>query len=262
MSVVAEQVWGDTSNALHADRLRRFRERGIGEVVEADGAFAIVTGPTSNIENGVVCDRPKLPAGEAERLVSWIRRHEVPSSWIQGDLDASERLHAELLELGCHEETTGVDMGARIENLDLGAGVDGIEIVAVRDPAGLRTWTQVADRCDFFDDPTIRDGQERLYAAAGFEGPFRHWLAQRDGTTVGIATAFFGSEAVLLEHVGVLPEERRRGIGTALVAVRLREAAERSCDVAALGPTPASQAFFERLGFTLTRVRPRRWYYL
>ena len=255
-------VWGDVSNALHVERMRHHRRLGVGETLETDGAFALVTGPTSNIENGIVCGRDELAPGEAARLISWVRERNVPAAWMQPDGDVSEALDAELFALGCREETTGVDMGARIAELELPASTPGIEIAPVREPTELSTWIDIAARCGFFDEPVVQEGQRQLYAAAGFDGPFQHWLARRGGRAVGIATAFFGAEALLLEHVAVLPEHRGRGIGSALVGVRVQEAARRGLDVAVLRPTPDSQVFFERLGFSHTRVRPRRWYYL
>ena len=48
------KLWGDVSNALHVARLRHFREVGIGERLDGEGAFALVTGRTSNIEHNAV----------------------------------------------------------------------------------------------------------------------------------------------------------------------------------------------------------------
>ena len=258
------KVWGDVNNALHVARLRHFREAGIGECLDSEGAFALVAGPTSNIENGIVCDLDELRAGEAERLVAWVRGRAAAASWMQADADTSDRLDAELKAIGCREETTGVDLGARIGELALPERAPGVEIREVWDSEALSAWMEIAQACGWFDEPAVREGQERLYAAVGLDpmSPFRHWLARRNGVPVGMATAFFEPDAVLLEHDAVLAEERRRGIGTALVGTRVAEARRRGCDVAVLSATPDSQSFYERLGFTVTRVRPRRWYYL
>lgn len=263
-SAVSSPVWGELSAELHAARLRHFAEFGAGEVLRADGAFAVVTGAISNIENGIVCEQPRLAAGAARGLIDWVRERAVPASWM-AEIAVSEELHAELLGLGSREETTGVDMGTRLADLDLrGDAPAGVEIEEVRDESGLQAWLDVAQACGWFDEPATRNGQRRLYASLGLgpDRPSRHWLAWRSGEPVGMATAFFRPDAVLLEHLAVLPDERRRGIGTALALARLREAARLGCMAAVLGPTADSQPFYEALGFTLTSSPPRRWYYL
>jgi GNAT superfamily N-acetyltransferase len=90
----------------------------------------------------------------------------------------------------------------------------------------------------------------------------RHWLALRGDRPVGMATAFFAGEVALLEHVGVVPDERRRGIATALALARLHEARRLGCETAVFGTTPESAALYEPLGLTTEPTAPRRWFYL
>jgi GNAT superfamily N-acetyltransferase len=260
----ATRVWGEVSVPLHTARLRHFASLGIGETFRRDGAFAVVTGAGSNIENGIVSDRGDVDPRVAEELVAWVRDRDKPASW-GAETAVGDRLHATLVGLGCHEETTGVDMGARLVDLELPHRPPlGITIEEVRDREQLHLWADVADSAELFDEAENRREQERLYASVGLgpDRPIRHWLALRDGRAVGMATGFFHDGAALLEHIGVGPDERTAGIGTALVARWRGEARQLGCDVGVLGPTPDSQGFYERLGFTLTGVRPRHWYYL
>lgn len=259
----ATHVWGDVSVPLHTARLRHFAELGVGETRRRAGAFAVVTGAISNIENGIVSERADVDPAVAEELVVWVRERGRPAAW-GAEVAVDDRLHETLLDLGCREETTGVDMGARLSDLELESRAAQIAIEEVLDERGLRDWIEVADSTGLFDDNEVRVEQERLYARAGLgaDEPIRHWLARNDGEAVGMATGFFSDGAALLEHLAVRPDVQRSGIGTTLVAHWRREAERLGCDVGVLGPTPDSQAFYERLGFTLTRVRPRHWYYL
>jgi GNAT superfamily N-acetyltransferase len=262
--VVSHALWGELSVGLHAARLRHFATAGAAQVRSADGAAAIITGALSNIDNGVVSEHSDVAEADAERLVAWVRDHGVPASW-KAKARVSNDLHAALLRLGCREETTGVHMGARLAALKLPPELPaGVEVDEVLDEDALEAWLDIADACGWFDEPAVRHGQRALYASVGFGGdrPLRHWIAKRNGRSVAAATAFFGRSGVLLESLGVLAAERGRGIGTALVAVRLGEARRRGCDAAVLSPMPDSHGFYERLGFTLTRVPRRRWYYL
>jgi GNAT superfamily N-acetyltransferase len=260
----AAQAWGDVSVPLQTARLRHFADLGIGDTLRRDGAFAIVTGAVSNVENGIVSKRADVAPGVAEELVAWVRDRDKPASW-GAEAEVGDELHATLVGLGCHEETTGVDMGARLSDLELpDQPPAGVAVEEMLDEDALRLWTEVAASTELFDDAEDRPEQERLYANAGLgpDRPIRHWLALRDGEAVGMATGFFHGGATLLEHIAVRPKEQRSGIGAALVAHWRGEARQLGCEVGVLGPTPDSRGFYERLGFTLTRVRPRRWYYL
>ena len=79
---------------------------------------------------------------------------------------------------------------------------------------------------------------------------------------MGDASAFFTSSTVLLEHVEVAEDERRRGIGTALALARLHEGRRLGCELAVFGTTPESAALYEQFGFTTQPVEGRRWFYL
>jgi GNAT superfamily N-acetyltransferase len=94
----------------------------------------------------------------------------------------------------------------------------------------------------------------------GADAALRHYLAYTDGTVAGMATAFFTEHTVLLQHVVVLPERRRRGIGRALALARLRDARVHGCGTAVLGPTPESRRLYEPLGFTVTPSRSGVYY--
>jgi len=60
---------------------------------------------------------------------------------------------------------------------------------------------------------------------------------------------------------GVRPEERRRGIGRALMAHAVTAAGAR-CEHVVLDPTPDSAPFFGGLGFTMQGWPPGRSFYL
>jgi GNAT superfamily N-acetyltransferase len=265
VSVSARRVWGDLSCDVHAARLRYFAATGAAAVRRADGALAVVTGAPSNIENGVVGERDDVAPEAAEDLVTWVRGHDVPASWICESVEASSTLAEALGQLGCREETTGVDMGAELATVrGIGAEVAGLTLDEVDSAQALEAWLDVAQACGWFEGDDDREGQRRLYTAAGWgrDRPHRHWLARRGGQTVGLATAFFAGETALLENLAVVPAERRRGIGTALTMLRLREARRLGCRLAVLGPTPDGQPFYEQFNFTVTGSARRRWWYL
>jgi N-acetylglutamate synthase-like GNAT family acetyltransferase len=127
----------------------------------------------------------------------------------------------------------------------------------IADEAGRDGWVRIASACGFFDQPGHAERQRELLGLPG-----RHWLARRGHRAVGMATLYLAGRVALLEHVAVLPGERRRGIGRALAAVRLHAARRAGCETAVFGTTPESAALYEPFGFTTEPDLPRRWFYL
>jgi hypothetical protein len=73
----------------------------------------------------------------------------------------------------------------------------------------LDSWFRAARGVTFDDDRSSSDHRRRLYAALGpgADCSWRHWLAIDRGRPVGTASALF-TDAVALEHIGVIPEHR------------------------------------------------------
>lgn len=255
MTAAVVSRWSSLYADAHAARLVALAP--VGDTRRVDGAVAVVTGSLSNVDNGVVCEHGDLGPRAVAELVGWVADRRVPASWICAGADAPDQLRASLAEAGCREEETGVTSGAalsalRLPRVEPPAGVTLEEIV---DDAGYDAWMAVADACGFFEQHHPQ--QRALLPVAG-----RHWLALRAGRPVGLATAFFTHDVALLEHVGVVPDERRGGIATALALVRLHEARSLGCTTVVFGTTPESTALYEPLAFTTEPTAPRRWFYL
>jgi GNAT superfamily N-acetyltransferase len=256
MSAVASR-WSALYADAHAARLLQLARH--ARTRRTDGAFAIVTGAASNVDNGVVCERSAVSPVAVAELVGWVSGQGVPASWICAGVEASDELRSALVNAGCREETTGVTIGAELAATELPPLVapDGVVVEEVRDGAGLDAWVDVAAACGFFDEPGHLRRQRELLGLAG-----RHWVARRGGRPVGMATAFFADGVALLEHVAVVADERRCGIGSTLALVRLHEARRLGCTTAVFGTTPESAALYARFGFTTEPDAPGRWFYL
>ena len=102
-----------------------------------------------------------------------------------------------------------------------------------------------------------RDLLEGVMADMASADGFSRFLARRDGVVAG------GASLRLLEGIAQLcgaatrPEHRRRGVQSALLAARLRIAAEAGCDVAVVTTQPGSksQENVQRQGFELLYAR-------
>jgi GNAT superfamily N-acetyltransferase len=222
MSVAAPPRWEVLYAEAHAERFRFLAGAG-AEFVRAHGLLAVRTGEESNVDNGIVLEHENA---DVERVLDWFGE---PASLICSGFEAPDELRERLAGLGLREETTGVTTGAVLGEFPSVSPPDGVAVGEDLEPRPL---------------------------------PIRHWAAWRGGKRVGTASAFFTSTTVLLEHVNVDEDERRRGIGTALALARLHEARRLGCELAVFGTTPESAALYEQFGFTTQPVDGRRWFYL
>ncbi len=235
--------------------------RAPGVETRREGALlAVHTGVDSNTENGVVGNEAE-PA-QAEELVAWLAEREAPASWIAPAPEPA--LAATLLQTGCRQELTGVDMGAQLAEIDDAPAPDGVELEAVSDERALDEWLELAESCEIEVDERSRAARRRLALALGLgpEAPVVSYLARRGDRAVGLAQAFYTGATVALLHVAVPEGERRDGIGRALAYARLREARRRGCIRAVLGPSADGARLYEALGFETSPSPPDRWYYL
>ena len=99
----------------------------------------------------------------------------------------------------------------------------------------------------------IIERAERDFVAAGAQT----YVALRDGIVSGGAALRITDGVAQLIGAATAPEQRRRGIQTALLATRLADAAEAGCDVAVVTTAPGSmsQQNVQRQGFHLLYTR-------
>ncbi len=137
--------------------------------------------------------------------------------------------------------------------------------VSVSPPAELVTWLDVV--VTGFASPDTqgvpshesypRELLEGVMADMAAAEGFARYLARRDGAAAG------GASMRLFEHVAqlcgaaTLPEHRRRGVQSALLAARLGIAGQAGCDVAVVTTQPGSksQENVQRQGFDLLYTR-------
>ncbi|HEY2542019.1 MAG TPA: GNAT family N-acetyltransferase [Gaiellaceae bacterium] len=221
--------------------------RRAGETREVDGAFAVKTEASSNTENGVVA---YAAVTEVAELVAWLA--DAPASWL--DLEGAN--HEALIAAGARPENNGRQMSAHISDVRLVPPRN----VAV-ELADVGEWFDFASAHDWFGEPDERVAFERLYR--GLVGDrFRLTIARVGGEVVGFASAFYGSDFVLLTQLVVDELARRRGVATALTAERLERARELGCDLAILSPSPEGALAYAAFGFEARPTPPGRWYYL
>ncbi len=102
-----------------------------------------------------------------------------------------------------------------------------------------------------------REVLERVIGDLAGGAGLRRYLARRSGITAGGASLRLADGVAQLCGAATLPEHRRRGVQSTLLAVRLAAAAAAGCDLAVVTTQPGSksQANVQRQGFALLYSR-------
>lgn len=115
---------------------------------------------------------------------------------------------------------------------------------------------------DTFDGPPSHESVDRdaimsIFGDIQAVPSFERFFAKRDGIVAGGASLRLDRGIAQLAGAATLPEHRRRGVQTALLRYRLREAARRACDVAIVTTQPGSKSTenVQRFGFSILYVR-------
>jgi ankyrin repeat protein/GNAT superfamily N-acetyltransferase len=250
----AELAW--TAEAAY---LRLLSESPLVETRACGDGFAVVTAIEDNTENGVVCS--SADDATIAATLAWLAERQAPAQWLLREpLDPAD-LRERLAAAGASPERTGVLIGAALDDLTPDTPPPpGLAIVAVREGATLAAWRDVAQGSLFAD----ADERALLLDSLGLgaDAPVQHRVAMRDGRAIAVASFFLHGDTVLGQHVGVLPAERRSGVGRALVQSVAREARAAGARTAVLGPTPDTIAFYRLLGGVLRPALRDRCFYL
>ena len=260
------EAWGSPHLEAHVAYLRHLGSAPGAEVRESGDLFAVRTRVRSNSENAVVSGAgARVARATAEELAGWFEEWGVPASWLCAEGDRRAATVETLAAAGYAAERSAWEMQARIDALALDAGGTSAatRIEPVASAGALDGWLEVAGACGWFETGESRGAMRDLFAGLGLGGsaPLRHYVALRGASAVGMASAFFTREAVLLASVAVLPALRRQGIGRELALARLREARDRGCALALLAPSPDGAALYAALGFESRPRPPDRWFY-
>jgi len=259
------QEWGSPFLAAHSAYLRHLGTTPRADVIETDAVYAVRTGVLSNSENAVLSgSERRISSAGVRRLIAWFHERKVPASWLcaegTGRADDAALLAAE----GCRPERSACEMHAQLRSLDLepAAAPAGTRIEPVVSERRLDAWLDVAGASGWFDDRRERQALRDLNLGLSGSERWRMYVAFRDETAVGMASAFYSGATILLTALAVRPDSRRLGIGRALALTRLREARERGCELAVLGPSPDGEQLYKALGFETHPQPPDRWFYL
>lgn len=257
--------WASPLLAGQAEYLRHLGTAPASEVYERDRLFAVRTGVASNSENAVL-SADRLDSSLVSNAIGWLAQWAVPASWICAEGNGRCETARVLEAAGCRPDDESWEMSVPLDRLDLSGapGAVGATVAPVSSERELDEWLHVAGACGWFENAAERRALRELHDGLSLDPSSRTrlYVARRRGSAVGMASAFYGEEIVLLTAVCVLEDQRRAGVGRLLALTRLREAVERGCTLGVLAPSPDGAELYRTLGFEMHNQPPRRWFYL
>jgi GNAT superfamily N-acetyltransferase len=181
------------------------------------------------------------------------------------DPDVARTLTRRGYELVGFENVLGLAIGPDL--VAPGLSVVATDVVVSRASAAeARLWLEtVTDgflHPDTFDGPAShesfpREALERIFGDTLVATGFERFLARRANEVAGGAGFRIDDAVAQLNGAATLPAHRRRGVQSALLRHRLREAAARGCDIAVVTTQPGSksQENVQKAGFALLYAR-------
>jgi ribosomal protein S18 acetylase RimI-like enzyme len=227
-----------------AERLRRAHVAG-ADVLEIDGlVLALANLPDPALSSVVVEREPRDARASLEEAERQFSRRSM-----QLGIDLQSRRHPRIddavrsMGLTRIIERPGLAIDPR--SFEDARVPEGIEIREVDGPGDAEALVQVGVLA--FGD--VLEVGRAFYGTTALarSDDVCSLVAWRDGEPVGIASAYRDGSTTGVMGVGVIPSDRRRGLGTALT-VRAAGAFP-AADLAWLHPSDEARAMYERLGF-------------
>jgi ribosomal protein S18 acetylase RimI-like enzyme len=208
----------------------------------------------------------RLSGDRAGRAIEEVRTHFAsvgrPFSWWVSPGDEPDDLAERLATAGLVAEEWELAMACRIADIPVNSSVRGLTIERARDEAALcefarinaENWTPpeaLVERC-------YRRAVGKLLAT---DSPLRFYVARSGGEPVAAVEVALAGAAVGVYNLSTRLPHRGVGIGGALLAHALREAAyEVGAHTAVLQAAPAAAGLYRRAGFSefgrITEFKP------
>jgi len=224
------------------------------EIHETPTFYMYSTGMPHPLVNGVGLAYLEIEDIELklEEAKEYFKKRDLPWTWWVGPTNPPD--------LGAHLERLGLirsfDMPGMAVDLDSiqfeEPTIPDFEVKVVDDMDLLREWVEVVALC--FSRLPMSTFKEQVYdmeAEIGFgeDLPRRNYLGYLKGKPVAVSTYVLGDGAVGLFTIGTLPEARRRGIGSMMTFVPMRDASSLGYKVAVLHSSDIGYSMYEKIGF-------------
>lgn len=258
---LSDDVVAEVVEDNHIEFLLALGRAGGGEERDDGNVHWTIGGSPIGYHNAVV--RASLDSDHADEVIAQsrelMRSHGVPGSWHVGPSmrpdDLADRLAANGFE-GGREPGMAADLHA-LPDIHV---PDDMHVRRVASDIGLHDYEYVLG-LGFGEGPPEATWVREMYARIGLgDDTWRHFVARIGGVPTATATTFFAGGVAGLYFVCTVPEERGRGIGTAISHAALVDARNSGYRIGVLGSSPVGQRVYDRLGFrTMCDVHVYEW---
>lgn len=222
-------------------------------VVEEPDLVLVDAGVRSDTFNTICGARLAAATADARiaAAIGHFRAKDAPFAWWVGPTSRPADLGARLAAHGLVEAETELGMALDLARLLAAPPLPvGLAVQRVSSPSALAAYASVLAANWDPPDEAVADVYARAVATVLSPScPARHYVGYLDGEPVATSECFLGHGVAGLYAVVTLPWARRRGFGTAMVAVPLADARAAGYRTATLQASAGGQGVYARLGF-------------
>ena len=222
-----------------------------GEVTTEHEWVLFKTGMPSRHHNGILRSPLVLDDETIERRLKVFAKDGLPLMWWffteGGGMDT--RTHELLVSHGMELESDRPSMGLPLDEMKARDLPAGCVVERVEDESAFEIWRGIVNRA--FGQSPSEDGSSEAFRRYGFElsAPFQHYVCHSADVFVAAVTLTPVGSFVGVSNVSTIPEVRRRGFGSGLLAASLRDATSRGARVAVLSADDSGADVYRGLGF-------------
>lgn len=190
-------------------------------------------------------------AGALRDVLAHFESAARPFSWWMAPGDQPPDLARYLVEGGLVKQEWELAMGRELDPGTVEApAVPGLEIERAKTPEQLADFARINAENWTPPDPLVDWYYARAAGALLDEAsPLRFYLARREGKAVAAVEIAARAETAGVYNLSTRREHRGAGIGGALLAAALEEAARAGARTAVLQAAPSASGLYRRLGF-------------
>jgi len=189
---------------------------------------------------------------QIEEIKSHFIEKDLPYTWFTGPKTQSNILNKYLEKHGLveayHMPGMSIDLGKISEESKF---IPGFEVKSVLDDQTLDDYLGVLIACF---SGILRGMEQKMpevikYGGLSETSASRHWVGYLDGEAVGSGAYILGHGVAGIYNIGTLESARRKGIGSEMTLIPLRDAKRRGYSVGVLHSSPVGKFVYEKLGF-------------
>ena len=224
-----------------------------------DAYFMFHAKVPSSMMNSVMCldSNADFPDNLVKETAEFLRKRGYPQLWWLGEHSTPERVSESLVKCGLERIEWEIPMMAadltrmdfsQLENI---SKTKNIQVRRVSTDDDLTKWLSVTQEVYKFADEFIT-ALGHIYRTRMEEGDsasIQSFIAEIEGTPVGVSSLYLCEGIAGLYYVGTKKEYRGQGVGSAVTLAAMKEGRDRGFEVGILGASQLGFGVYQEVGF-------------